>query len=160
MARLVDDLLDAARINSGKVTLLVQPVALSEVFDRAVETVQSYLDEQSQTLKISVPRDPVVINGDPVRLAQVFSNLLINASRFTPDRREISLSATIAGGRVVVTVEDNGVGIPTELLPSIFNLFTQGPRPLARSEGGVGIGLIDISVKHDNQLEPGALYLQ
>lgn len=141
MARLVDDLLDAARINSGKVTLLVQPVALSEVFDRAVETVQSYLDEQSQTLKISVPRDPVVINGDPVRLAQVFSNLLINASRFTPDRREISLSATIAGGRVVVTVEDNGVGIPTELLPSIFNLFTQGPRPLARSEGDLGIGL-------------------
>jgi two-component system, sensor histidine kinase len=141
MARLLDGLLDAARINSGKVALVVQPIALAEVFDRAVETVQTYLDEHNQTLKVSVPSEPIVINGDAVRLAQIFSNLLINASRFTPNWEEISLSAAIAGGEVVVTVQDKGVGIPAELLPSIFELFTQGPRPLARSEGGLGIGL-------------------
>ncbi len=141
MARLLDDLLDAARINSGKVALLVQPVSLVEVFDRAVETVQPYLSEHNQTLKLCVPLDPIVVNGDVVRLAQIFSNLLINASRFTPDCKEIWLSATVVGGKVVVTVRDNGVGIPAELLPSIFELFTQGPRLLARSEGGLGIGL-------------------
>ena len=141
MARLLDGLLDVARINSGKVALVVQPIALAEVFDRAVETVQTYLDEHNQTIKVSVPFEPIVINGDAVRLAQIFSNLLINASRFTPDWKEISLSATIAAGNVVVTVQEKGVGIPAELLPSIFELFTQGPRPLARSEGGLGIGL-------------------
>jgi two-component system, sensor histidine kinase len=141
MARLLDDLLDAARINSGKVALLVQPVALVEVFDRAVETVQPYLGEHKQTLKLCVPLDPIVVNGDAVRLAQIFSNLLINASRFTPDCKEIWLSATVVDRKVVVTVRDSGVGIPAELLPSIFELFIQGPRLLARSEGGLGIGL-------------------
>src|ERR1700676_4744994 len=141
MARLLDDLLDAARINSGKVTLLVHPVVLTEVFDRAVETVQTYLDEHHQTLRLCVPLVPIVINGDAVRLAQIFSNLLLNASRFTRDREEITLTAEIADGHLVVRVQDNGVGIPAELLPSIFELFTQGPRPLARSEGGLGIGL-------------------
>ncbi|QIN67917.1 Autoinducer 2 sensor kinase/phosphatase LuxQ (plasmid) [Caballeronia sp. SBC1] len=141
MARLLDDLLDAARINSGKVTLLVQPVVLTEVFDRAVETVQLLLHEHGQKLKICLPGEPIVISGDPVRLAQIFSNLLINASKFTRDREEITLAAELVGDNVVVKVSDNGVGIAAELLPSIFDLFTQGPRPLARSEGGLGIGL-------------------
>ncbi len=141
MARLLDDLLDAARINSGKVTLLVQPVVLTEVFERAVETVQPLLDAHGQELRIHVPIDPIVVSGDPVRLAQIFSNLLINASKFTRDREQITVGAGLVGRNVVVTVRDNGVGIPPELLPSIFDLFTQGPRPLARSEGGLGIGL-------------------
>ncbi|QIE29685.1 sensor histidine kinase KdpD [Caballeronia sp. SBC2] len=141
MARLLDDLLDAARINSGKVTLLVQPVVLTEVFERAVETVQPLLDEHCQELRIHLPNDPIIVNGDPVRLAQIFSNLLINASKFTRDREQITVGAELAGRNVVVTVRDKGVGIPPELLPSIFELFTQGPRPLARSEGGLGIGL-------------------
>jgi len=141
MARLLDDLLDAARINSGKVTLVVQPVMLNEVFDRAIETVQNFLDQHNQKLEICIPVEPIVVSGDPVRLAQIFSNLLINASRFTRDGEEITLSAELVGASVVVKVQDNGVGIPAELLPSIFELFTQGPRPLARSEGGLGIGL-------------------
>lgn len=141
MARLLDDLLDAARINSGKVTLLVGPVILTDVFDRAVEAVQAFLEEHGQTLKLCVPLDPVVINGDAVRLTQIFSNLLINASKFSGDRTDITLRATVVDSKVVVSVRDNGMGIPAELLPSIFEPFTQGTRPLARSQGGLGIGL-------------------
>lgn len=141
MARLLDDLLDAARINSGKVTPVFQPVVLTEVFNRAIETVQPYLEEHDQRLEVRVPGEPVVFSGDPVRLTQIFSNLLLNASRFTRDRQKISLTAAVLGDDILVTVQDNGVGITTDLLPSIFDLFTQGPRPLARSEGGLGIGL-------------------
>ncbi|QIE29658.1 Autoinducer 2 sensor kinase/phosphatase LuxQ (plasmid) [Caballeronia sp. SBC2] len=141
MARLVDDLLDAARINSGKVTLTVQPVLLTDVINQAAEGIQAGLSDRGQTLKLSFPRTPIVLNGDTVRLTQIFSNLLHNACKFGGDGTEIALTATLVNGEAVVTVHDEGVGIAPELLPTIFELFTQGPCTLARSGGGLGIGL-------------------
>jgi signal transduction histidine kinase/ActR/RegA family two-component response regulator len=141
MAHLLDDLLDAARISSGKIKLAIEPVLLSDVIAQAVETVQPRLEERRQALLVDVPDEAIVIDGDRVRLTQVFTNLLGNASKYTGDDGEIRLAACVANGDVVVTVGDNGSGIGPEVIPHIFDLFTQGPRSLARSEGGLGIGL-------------------
>jgi CheY-like chemotaxis protein/two-component sensor histidine kinase len=141
MARLLDDLLDAARVSSGKIDLHNELVLVAEVIDRAVETSQPYINARQQILSVSLPAEPMVIEGDRVRLAQVFSNLLVNASKFTHDKGQIRLSASAQGGQVAIRIEDNGTGIPSDVLPHIFNLFAQGPRSLARSEGGLGIGL-------------------
>ena len=141
LARLLDDLLDAARISSGKITLIIEPVLLAEIVERSVETVQQRVAERQQTLTISVPDELIVVDCDQMRLAQVFSNLLVNASKFTQDHGELKLTAKRAGDKVLVSVKDNGVGISADVLPHIFSLFTQGPRSLARSEGGLGVGL-------------------
>jgi signal transduction histidine kinase len=141
MARLLDDLLDAARVSSGKIVLATEPVLLSDIIERAAETSQPYINGRQQVLTIELPPEPLVVEGDRVRLAQVFSNLLVNASRFTQDSGLISLSASLQPDNIVVMVKDNGAGIGSDVLPHIFNLFTQGPRSLARSEGGLGVGL-------------------
>jgi signal transduction histidine kinase/ActR/RegA family two-component response regulator len=141
MARLLDDLLDAARISSGKITLAPEPLALADVLRHAVETIQPRIAERGQTLELELPPDAVTVDGDRVRLAQVFTNLLANASKYTGDGGRLRLSAETGEGAVLVRVEDNGIGIAAEILPYIFDLFTQGPRSLARSEGGLGIGL-------------------
>jgi signal transduction histidine kinase/ActR/RegA family two-component response regulator len=141
MAHLLDDLLDAARISSGKIILAVQPVLLAEIIAQAVETVQPRIDERKQHLMIDVPAEAIITDGDKVRLTQVFSNLLGNASKYTGDFGDISLSAALDGADVVIRVTDNGAGIAREVIPHIFDLFTQGPRSLARSEGGLGVGL-------------------
>jgi CheY-like chemotaxis protein/two-component sensor histidine kinase len=141
MARLLDDLLDAARISSGKITLSLQPIPLSEVIEQAVETVQPRFKERAQELALALPADPIVANGDKVRLTQVFTNLLSNASKYTRDQGRIGLAVTRDGDEIVVAIEDNGSGIAPDVLPHIFDLFTQGPRSLARSEGGLGVGL-------------------
>jgi len=142
MARLLDDLLDAARISSGKITLSVEPLLLADVLRHAVETVQPRIAERGQVLDVELPSDAVVVEGDKVRLAQVFTNLLGNASKYTGDGGRLRLAARAdRDGIVTVTVEDNGTGIAPEVLPYIFDLFTQGPRSLARSEGGLGVGL-------------------
>ncbi|MDB5841495.1 MAG: hybrid sensor histidine kinase/response regulator [Herminiimonas sp.] len=141
MARLLDDLLDAARINSGKIALTMEPVSLSEILERALETSRPFVNARKQQLTVDVPNEPLVIEGDRVRLAQVFSNLLVNASKFTQDQGLITLSVEKQPGNAVITVRDNGMGIAPDVLPYIFEMFTQGPRSLARSEGGLGIGL-------------------
>lgn len=141
MAHLLDDLLDAARINSGKITLSMQPVLLSDVIERTIETIQPRIDERRQQLKIHVPAQAIMLEGDSVRLTQVLANLLANAFKYTNDFGEITLRASPDDENVVITVEDNGVGIAPEVMPHIFDLFTQGPRSLARSEGGLGVGL-------------------
>jgi signal transduction histidine kinase/ActR/RegA family two-component response regulator len=141
MAHLLDDLLDAARISSGKIMLSVQPLLLSEVLEQAVETIQPRIKERQQRLRLDLPAGGLVVDGDKVRLTQVFSNLLGNASKYTGDFGELSLTAVLHGSEVVVTVEDNGYGIAPEIIAHIFDLFTQGPRSLARSEGGLGVGL-------------------
>ena len=145
MARLLDDLLDAARVSSGKISLQPRPVTLADIVTQALETIQPRIDARHQRLEIMLPEQPVMLEGDPVRLAQVFSNLLGNASKFTHDsgciRLRASVTADPAPGRVAIQVEDDGVGIPAEVMPHIFDLFTQGPRSLARSEGGLGVGL-------------------
>jgi len=142
MARLLDDLLDAARISSGKITLTMSVIPLAEVIERAVETIQPRIDERRQKLIVERIAADVLVEGDPVRLTQIFSNLLSNASRYTRDAGEIAFFARMAeDNQVMVSVEDNGEGIPTDVMPHIFDLFVQGPRSLARSEGGLGVGL-------------------
>jgi signal transduction histidine kinase/ActR/RegA family two-component response regulator len=141
MAKLLDDLLDAARISSGKITLKTQPLLLAEVLQQAVDTMQPCIQERRQTLQAELPSESVVVEGDQVRLTQVFTNLLANASKYTPNGGMLRLSARAEADDVAVTIEDNGNGIAPEIIPYIFDLFTQGPRSLARSEGGLGVGL-------------------
>lgn len=141
MARLLDDLLDASRINSGKVTLQKKSISLGEVLTQAVEVCRPFLEKRRQRLNIDVNNADVSIDADLLRLSQVFSNLLINASKFTQEEGQITLCAEVSGDAVKVSVQDNGKGIEPELQPHIFDLFVQGPRELDRSEGGLGIGL-------------------
>lgn len=141
MARLLDDLLDAARISSGKIILSVRPLALGAALDQAVETVAPRIRERHQQLRVELPEEQLTIEGDPVRLTQVFANLLGNASKYTGNGGRIVLRAWREHDQVVVQVSDNGSGIAPDMLPQVFDLFIQGPRSLARSEGGLGIGL-------------------
>ena len=141
MAKLLDDLLDAARISSGKITLSTQPLVLADVLQQAVETVQPCIQERRQSLQLELPPENVVVEGDQVRLTQVFTNLLANASKYTGDGGSLHLRAAASADEVSVAIEDNGNGIAPEIIPYIFDLFTQGPRSLARSEGGLGVGL-------------------
>ena len=141
MARLLDDLLDAARISSGKITLSLEPMPVSNAIDQALETVLPRIRERGQHLYLNMPEEPAGTRGDRVRLTQVFTNLIGNASKYTGDGGNVHVDVTVEPGEVVVTVRDNGTGIAPEVLPHIFDLFTQGPRSLARSEGGLGVGL-------------------
>jgi signal transduction histidine kinase/ActR/RegA family two-component response regulator len=141
MARLLDDLLDASRVSSGKISLQKHAVSLADIIERAVEVSRPLIDKRSQQLTISAPSDALIIDGDLVRLAQVFSNLLINASKYTQDEGVIGLTVEQHGEIVSITISDNGIGITPEVQPYIFDLFTQGPRSLARTEGGLGVGL-------------------
>ncbi|GAB3448264.1 ATP-binding protein [Massilia solisilvae] len=141
MAHLLDDLLDAARISSGKITLSLQSVRLDQVIEQAVETVAPRVRERAQELALTLPREPLVLHGDRVRLTQVFTNLLSNASKYTPEGGTIRLTAVADAEQAVVTVQDNGTGIAPGFMPHVFDLFTQGPRALARTEGGLGVGL-------------------
>jgi len=141
LGRLVDDLLDVNRITTGKILVLKEPVALSDALDRAVESSMPLLNARSHRLELDVSDTPIRIEGDRMRLAQVFLNLLNNAAKYTPEGGVIRLSAAVEGGDAVVRITDNGVGIAPELLPRIFDLFVQGSRTLDRTEGGLGIGL-------------------
>lgn len=141
MARLLDDLLDASRINSGKITLEKSVAPFSEIIERALEVSQPFVDKRRQQLTVRLLTEPVQLDCDPVRLAQVFCNLLINASKFTQDGGHIRLEAELRGRRLIVTVSDNGMGIDPDVQPHIFDLFMQGAHSLARTDGGLGIGL-------------------
>lgn len=142
MARLIDDLLDASRITSGRIRLDQQATTLSEVIDRSLEVAQPVIDSAHQRLTCRMPdKLPLPLNGDIVRLSQALSNLLINASKYTPDEGQITLTVDLHAGGYRILVKDNGIGIEAELLPHIFDLFRQGSRALDRSDGGLGIGL-------------------
>ncbi|MDB5932943.1 MAG: hybrid sensor histidine kinase/response regulator [Massilia sp.] len=141
MVRLVDDLLDASRVSSGKINLQLAPVLLSDIIDDAVETSRAGIERRYQQLQVRLPAAALVIEGDQVRLAQVFSNLLINASKFTHEYGHLEVSAKRVGNTVEIAVSDDGAGIQPELQPFIFDLFTQGFRSLERAQGGLGIGL-------------------
>ena len=141
MARLLDDLLEASRMASGKIVMQLAPVSLRDVIDAAIETSHPDLKLRQQHLAVDLPDQGIVMTGDLVRLAQVFSNLLINASRFTQAHGSIAVSVACREKMVDITVSDDGAGIPLELQPHIFDLFTQGHRTLERALGGLGIGL-------------------
>jgi signal transduction histidine kinase/ActR/RegA family two-component response regulator len=140
MARLLDDLLDAARLSSGKITLSIEPLRLAEVLEHAAETIMPRVRERSQRLTIAHDRRDPVVDGDRVRLTQVFTNLLNNASKYTQDGGQVTVSVCCDDG-IAVTIADNGAGMSDETIGRAFELFTQGPRTLARSEGGLGVGL-------------------
>jgi PAS domain S-box-containing protein len=141
MTRLVDDLLDVSRITRGKITLQKEPVELAALVTRAVETARPLIEARRHELTVALPAEPVSLDADPTRLAQVIANLLTNAAKYTEEGGHVGLTARREGGMAVVRVRDDGVGIPREMLASVFTLFTQVDRTLARSEGGLGIGL-------------------
>ncbi|WP_020652319.1 hybrid sensor histidine kinase/response regulator [Massilia niastensis] len=140
MAHLLDDLLDAARLSSGKITLATRPLDLKGVIDQALETTQPKIREREQHLELRLPPTPVTVDGDPVRLTQVFTNLLSNASKYTQDGGRIRVEVR-GGDEIAVAISDNGSGMAPATIIHVFDLFAQGPRSLARSEGGLGIGL-------------------
>jgi signal transduction histidine kinase len=141
LSRLVDDLLEVSRITRGKVKLTPGPVDLATVIARAVETSRPLIDSRRHELTVTLPPETVIIEADPIRLAQVVANLLNNAAKYTKDGGHIELAVETGPGETVIRVRDDGVGIAADLLPRVFDLFTQGDQSLARSEGGLGIGL-------------------
>jgi CheY-like chemotaxis protein/two-component sensor histidine kinase len=141
LTRLVDDLLDVSRITQGKVVLQKERLDLAAVVSRAIEASRPLIDARHHELFVTLPSQAVRVEGDPVRLAQVFANLLNNAAKYTLDGGRLQLFVERTSDEALVRVRDNGVGISADLLPRVFELFTQGDRSLARSEGGLGIGL-------------------
>ncbi|HEX5048825.1 MAG TPA: response regulator [Gammaproteobacteria bacterium] len=156
MAQIVDDLLDVSRITQGKVALQRQPVELAKVVFNSIETARPQLEAKQHQLSVNVPPAPIWVQGDFARLAQVFGNLLQNASKYTPDNGRIEISVSAERGSVVVSVRDNGIGIDPALLPHVFEPFTQGSRTLDRSQGGLGVGLAVVErlvALHDGRVE-------
>jgi len=141
MGRLLDDLLDASRMSMGKLELKREPTELTAVLDVAVEAARPLFETKSHTVAIDLPMEPVWLMADPMRLAQVFSNLVINSAKYTNARGRIEISARVEGDRVTVRVRDNGIGIDPEILPRLFAPFFQGDGITSRAEGGLGIGL-------------------
>jgi signal transduction histidine kinase len=141
MVRLVDDLLDVSRIGRNKIDLRRAQVSLADVIASAVETARPALDEAGHELTVALPAEPIILDGDLTRLAQVFSNLLTNSAKYTPPGGKVRLTAVRQGGAVVVSVRDTGIGIPAASLPTIFDMFSQVDRSVERTTGGLGIGL-------------------
>lgn len=141
MVRLVDDLMEVSRITRGKIELRKEHIELAAVVCSAVETSKPLIEAANHQLAISLPPDPVDLDADPVRLAQVLANLLNNAAKYTEDGGQIWLSAHVEETSAVVSVRDNGTGIRADMLPKIFDLFIQADRTYDRAQGGLGIGL-------------------
>jgi signal transduction histidine kinase len=141
MVRLIDDLLDLSRITNGKIELRKERIELAAAVQDAVEAVRPCMEASGHELTITLPTKPVYVDGDRTRLAQIFANLLNNSAKFTEQGGHIRLTVESQGSDVVVSVKDNGIGIPADMLPQIFNMFTQVDRSLDRSQGGLGIGL-------------------
>ena len=141
LARLVDDLLDISRITRGKISLEKKVIPLSEIIARAVESARPLFTARGQRFEVVEPTQPPWIEGDPTRLTQVVLNLLNNAAKYTPNGGQIRLLVSTENDQAIIRVRDTGIGISAELLPSIFDLFTQGDQSLERSEGGLGLGL-------------------
>ncbi|MCG6158152.1 hybrid sensor histidine kinase/response regulator [Rubinisphaera margarita] len=141
MVRLIDDLLDVSRITQNKMELRKCRVALNDVVRSAVEATKPFVDEAGHELTVTLSSTPIFLDADPNRLAQIFSNLLNNSTKYTPDGGHIWLTVEGDGSDVIVTVKDNGLGIPTEMQDRIFEMFTQIDRPQEKSYTGLGIGL-------------------
>lgn len=141
LAHLVDDLLEVSRVITGRIQLHQERLEMKGIVERAIESTLSLINRHKQTLSVSLSAEPLWVRADPTRLEQVFVNLLNNAAKYTEERGQIWLTAQQEGDEVVLRVRDSGVGIVPELLPCIFDLFTQADRTLDRSQGGLGIGL-------------------
>ena len=156
LVRLVDDLTDMSRITSGKIELRKERVDVGTVVHSALETASPLIEQQRHRLVVSLPEEPLAVDGDPVRLSQVFANVLNNAAKYTDERGDIFLTVRRIGADAVVSVRDSGIGIPAETLPSIFDLFVQGNQGDTRSRGGLGVGLTlarDLVRMHGGRIE-------
>ena len=141
MARLIDDLMEVSRISSGRIHLIMERLALNGIVENALETVRPLIEKHQHSLEVTLSPQPIWLDADASRLEQVVVNLLTNAAKYTEAGGSIWLSVEQEGNEAVLRVRDSGVSISPELLPHVFDLFTQAERSLARSEGGLGIGL-------------------
>jgi signal transduction histidine kinase len=141
LTTLVDDLLDVSAITRGKIALNRERIELSLILDRAIEIANPLMEQRQHDLIVRVPRRGLVVDADPVRIAQVISNLLTNAAKYTEPGGQITVSAQAKGTDVELCVADNGLGISKEMLPHVFELFMQERQPIDRASGGLGLGL-------------------
>jgi signal transduction histidine kinase len=141
MVRLIDDLLDVSRIATGKLRVKLEPVLLGAVIEAATEISRPAMERAKVAFQVKLPAEPIPLSADAVRLAQVFSNLLNNAAKYTPEGGSVTLAAEHAGAQAVIRVKDTGIGIPREVVAEVFDLFTQIDKNLNRAQGGLGIGL-------------------
>jgi signal transduction histidine kinase len=156
MARLLDDLLDVSRVTRGVLEIRREQLDLREIIETAVASAKPLAETARQELAVSVPAEPLCVSGDAVRLAQILWNLLHNATKYTPAGGHITVTATAASEEVTVTVKDDGMGIASEGLPKLFELFVQLDAPGTRSAGGLGIGLSlaqDLARMHGGRIE-------
>ena len=155
LVRLVDDLLDVSRVMQGKIELRKEVVELASVVARGVEIAQPLILAQGHELTVKLPDESLPINVDPVRLAQVFGNLLTNAAKYTEADGSIQLTAECTNGQVSLRIRDTGIGIAPDMLPHVFELFVQAERGSTRAQGGLGIGLT--LVKHLVEMHGGSV---
>jgi signal transduction histidine kinase len=141
LSRLIDDLLDVSRITRGKISLKKSLTDVATIVERAAEAVRHLVDERHHELIVSVPTERLQFSADPTRLEQMLVNLLSNSAKYTQKGGKIWLSVHRQQTELILSVRDTGIGIPPDLLPRVFDLFVQGDRSIARSEGGLGIGL-------------------
>lgn len=141
MVRLVDDLLDVSRVTSGKFRLQLQLVELQQIIASSIETSKPIIDAGRHELTVTLPERPLMLYADQTRLAQIVTNLLNNAAKYTPAGGQISLTASLDDDQIVVEVSDTGIGIPRDMLTRVFDIFTQVGSARERSQGGLGIGL-------------------
>jgi CheY-like chemotaxis protein len=141
MARLLDDLLDVSRITQDKLQLRKERLELRRVLETALETTLPFIEESGHELDLRLPDEPIPVDADPVRLSQVFANLLNNAAKYTDRGGRIWLRVERKGATVAVSVKDTGIGISPDSLPTVFDMFSQATPALERAHGGLGIGL-------------------
>ena len=141
LVRLIDDLLDVSRISSGKIVLKCERITFQEIAAVALEASRPFIDVAGHSLSIDWPEEPVWLDADPTRLSQIFSNLLTNSAKYMRSGGQIRFAARRQGDRVVISVQDTGMGIPADMLGKVFDRFTQINRTLDRAQGGLGIGL-------------------
>ena len=156
LVRLVEDLLEVSRVTRGKIELRKEPVELARVIESAVDTSRPLIETAGHQLAIAISPDVITLDADPVRLVQIISNLLNNAAKYTETGGQIWLTAQREGNDVVISVRDNGVGIPAEMLPRVFDMFAQVDPTLKHSQSGLGIGLTlskNLVQMHGGQIE-------
>ena len=156
LVRLIDDLLDVSRLGQGKIDLRREKITLQSAIDDAIEGSRALVENSKHGFTVNLPQAPLWINADLTRMAQIITNLLNNAAKYTPQGGHITLTAYSENGHAVLSVADNGIGIPAAMLPKVFDLFTQVNRTLERSQGGLGIGLAlvrQLLDMHEGQIE-------
>jgi CheY-like chemotaxis protein/two-component sensor histidine kinase len=141
LTHLLEDLFDVSRITSGRIELRKEKTDVATTVANALEVSRSLIQDRAHSLSISLPEAPMFVDADPVRLEQVITNLVNNAARYTPPNGHIAVTATRDDTEAVLRVRDDGIGIPSHMLPRVFDLFIQGERSPSRSEGGLGVGL-------------------